>query len=678
MRATAQGAKRRSAPKAPQEGGKSLMMISLFVLVAAAVFPVPKATAWMPTLTRPTSFVSNKPQQPLLSTTAPRARMPFVLQARRPADEDEDEDDWDEEEIDLDEEYEDEDEDKELDDDEEDVEYEDDSEDEDVDEEEYELEIEDNNEILASHEQLNNDKEEEEEEAWEEEDEVYLEPQTSAEGSVISSAVDWDGDEGDYPLEDDPDDENYQKQKELLEQAIEDSDRVGRDRNFDAVDFMMNELDEDQMEQLDQLPFFQEVEKKAESIVLSEEDLDGVDLEKELEKTSSIVEDPYPVSEDGEEQYLNIAESDLANVDEAWQAMQRSQSVTPWDKVNLRASTGWEGLSNETMEEIIDCMDEIGGASYNVTKWILYDLDFNVTNLMLAAVKHNREAPILFQHWYPQLNTYSRYKDAQDRDFDFTWDDVEAADLSELERYYQGMGYNKIPEKAPAETGMVEFDYLDEEEIKMAAFESWVSEVYNSEHDRKDFDDDEWRDEDNVFSNYYEHPPHPDLPSFEETQEDLGAWHDKMGTDEELAGDDATKAYRDHLAQGFNYSIVDDEEFEEEFRGHLVVACTGDDADLEIAERITLAMEKAHGKQVYVETQIIAHAREEDNVFEVWLESYEIELLHSKRRATSNTKDWDGPSEIDDKQLDYLVDRVGFLISDDARYSYSYEFDGVV
>ena len=42
-----------------------------------------------------------------------------------------------------------------------------------------------------------------------------------------------------------------------------------------------------------------------------------------------------------------------------------------------------------------------------------------------------------------------------------------------------------------------------EEEIKMAAFETWMTDVYNPEGDRKDFDDDTLRDEDNVFSNYF-------------------------------------------------------------------------------------------------------------------------------------------------------------------------------
>ena len=99
------------------------------------------------------------------------------------------------------------------------------------------------------------------------------------------------------------------------------------------------------------------------------------------------------------------------------------------------------------------------------------------------------------------------------------------------------------------------------------------------------------------------------------------------------------------------------------------------DEDLEIAEKITARMGERFGKKIYVETRVMAHAREEDCVFEVWLESYEIDLLHSKKRATSNPDGWKGPAECDDKQIEHLLDEVEFLISDDARYNYRFVTD---
>ena len=172
-------------------------------------------------------------------------------------------------------------------------------------------------------------------------------------------------------------------------------------------------------------------------------------------------------------------------------------------------------------------------------------------------------------------------------------------------------------------------------------------------------------------------PLHPDKPLIQDALEDVRRWNMEMdhengiGEDDELSEDE--REYREMLGKEIKYDYDHDPEFEEQFRGHVVVACTGDDSDLEIAEKITLALTGKFGKQVFVETHVITHAREEDNVFEVWIESYDVELLHSKKRATTGTSGWTGPADCDDKQIDYLVDRVGFLISDDARYSYKYE-----
>jgi len=515
------------------------------------------------------------------------------------------------------------------------------------------------------------DEEEEEEEEWEEED--YEENEDE----------DWDDDEDFqvYELEEDATDPNYMKQKELMEASLKARQQVQRDETFDALDYIMNSMTDEEIERMEALPMQQEVEARVKGMELTEEDLNGMDMkeiEEKVEETDDILEDPaYPIYQEGEENILKedigITNDDMVDLENAWKIAQTAQDTPPWDKVLAKDEDpmAWAMLSNETLEEMDACLEEIGGSSYNVTRFLLYDLDFNVTNLMLAAVQHNRKAPILFQHWYPQLLTYKRYKNAADRNFDFTWQDVENADISELEDYYKGMGYDEIPTKAPGETGIISLEDLDEEEIRMAALENWIKDVYNPEWDRKDFDDDDMRDEDNVFSDYYEAPQHPDLPTYEDAQDDLEEW------DEEMGDDDEDREHKKYMGRDYKYEVIIDEDFEREFRGHLVVCCTGDDSDLEIAEKITKRMEEEHGKQVFVETRVIAHAREEDNVFEVWLESYEVDLLHSKRRASMNVKDWDGPAECDDKEIEHLVNEVGFLISDDSRYSYRYDFEMV-
>lgn len=515
------------------------------------------------------------------------------------------------------------------------------------------------------------------EEDPEEDVEITEEWEDGEEGDEDDDDEEWDEDEAyeDVPLEDDPDDPNYMAQKKLVEETVARRGQQTQDQSFDEIDFMMNQMTGEQMEAVENSPMNQEVEKMArEMITIDEDDVKNMDIEKELAKTPDLMnDDPYP--NEGEENIMGtgISDNDLEQLDTAWKGIQETVNKEPWDKVMVKAeNTDFSTMDNQTLAEMDACLDEVGGSAYNVTRWLLYDLDFNVSNLILAATKHNRQAPVLFQHWYPQLLTYERYQHARDRDFDFTWEDVENADIGELERYYQGFGYNEIPNKAPAETGIISFEDLDEEELKMAAFDEWMTEVYNPEWDRKDFDDDTFRDEDNVFSEYYIAPQHPDLPTFDDAQEDLREWEEDMGEDED------DKEYRDFMGKDHRYEVVQDEEFQKQFRGHMVIACTPQDEDLEIAETITARMAKEFGKQIYVETRVMAHAREEDFVFEVWLESYEIDLLHSKKRASSNAKDWDGPADCDAAQVDYVVEQVRFLISDEARYSYRIELDLVV
>lgn len=55
------------------------------------------------------------------------------------------------------------------------------------------------------------------------------------------------------------------------------------------------------------------------------------------------------------------------------------------------------------------------------------------------------------------------------------------------------------------------------------------------------------------------------------------------------------------------------------FEGNLVMTNTTDRLDF--------------GKAEFVETRVLGHARVEDNVFKIWMESYEISLLYCKRQG---------------------------------------------
>ena len=98
----------------------------------------------------------------------------------------------------------------------------------DDDEEAVEVMIDDEEDILVAQ-TLDDAEDEVYEEEEEEEEEMEIPAYNSMEGDTKNDQ--WDGEDGEYPLEDDPDDPNYQKQKELIELAVSESDRVGRDRN---------------------------------------------------------------------------------------------------------------------------------------------------------------------------------------------------------------------------------------------------------------------------------------------------------------------------------------------------------------------------------------------------------------------------------------------------------------
>jgi hypothetical protein len=338
----------------------------------------------------------------------------------------------------------------------------------------------------------------------------------------------------------------------------------------------------------------------------------------------------------------------------------------------IRPQYELEKLDRDTLDEINLCLNasatDENGIEYGESiknedplRWLLYDLDFDVANLMLASCKHNPEAPLILNHWMPQLCAYRRYAEIRENNFQFSWEDCENADLDELKRYYQGLGYDEIPTFTPKETNIIELEtQYDQEDMTMAAFENWMNEVYVEEEEDLYFDDEEFQPENNVFDENYGLADSDQLITFKSELKDFYAEHRNE-----------TKEWKNKYVRQTNYTGVEDKEGAEQFRGHLVVACCGSDKDLELAEKITQRMKDEFDKQVYVETRVYSHARQEDNLYEIWLESYDIELLHSRRGALYNAKQWFGPADVDDEHLDNIVERIRYMISDEARYSYN-------
>eukprot|EP00581_Thalassiosira_minuscula_P008245 CAMPEP_0183709200 /NCGR_PEP_ID=MMETSP0737-20130205/5287_1 /TAXON_ID=385413 /ORGANISM="Thalassiosira miniscula, Strain CCMP1093" /LENGTH=748 /DNA_ID=CAMNT_0025937229 /DNA_START=256 /DNA_END=2502 /DNA_ORIENTATION=+ len=606
--------------------------------------------------------------------------------------------------------------DEEEDEEEEDDVYEEDMEigNEEEDEEEDEIEFEYDEEELEEEEEF--DEEGEEGEYYEEDGEVeqQVEEDVPATNADIWASYDAINEEPVVPLlEDVESDPHYQLAKDTILSQVEERKKLADieskvPRNFESAesvtktfDYIMNQMTDEEREELERDVDLEEVERIVsanKNVLLTEKDMKKFVIEdedgEEMIDPQAIADagsfdddrglDAFPsssVEEDGENLVYPangaFTEKDLVALDDKIAAYKASRerlaNQTYFGEEHTMAymdvEKDWPRLSNETQDEILDVIENSNTmACPEPEMWLMYDLNFNVTNLILASFRHNAEAPIMFTQWMPQLEVYERYADQRAKNFEWTWDDVEAADMSELQRYYKGIGYDHIPKKDPSETGVITLDTspIDDEEREMLALENWMDEVYNEEADNLLFDDESFEPRDNVFDPDYGTSSSDKSSAIEEKfMKEYEAFEREFSEE--------SQEWRDQFATVEKFEHRDDPEGQRDFRGHLVIACTPTDEDIDVAEKITMRFKEEFGKAVFVETRVLGHARVEDNVFEVWLESYEIDLLHSKRQAFINSKMWKGPSDVDDEQLEYLVERVRYLISDDARYSYRFD-----
>jgi len=504
-------------------------------------------------------------------------------------------------------------------------------------------------------------------------------------------------------LQDDPDDPNYTAQKKLLEDTLpglraagEYKENLRSKEDEDGLSDVWRDTFEGVFEDVLTKEEIEEADARADAMSVEVEDLEGLtgdDADEAYgELDDETGEDAFP-SDGPMLESRGLTNANLVEIDAAAREYfdtQRSmkdgtwEGFKPFDLIDEEAE--WERLNLtdpvqfEECEEVLEEMDDDDRPIAMAEKLLLYDLNFDVANLFLAACNHNPDAPIILPQWLYQLECYSRYHDVQSRNFEIDWEEAEKADMSELLRYWTGLGYEEIPTRTSQETNMIKIEPPDFDDLQMSHMQEWMKEVYNPEFDEVFFDDDAFMPYDSVFSEeYYQKDPPKD-------QVEMDKLIKEFKDDVVEAGnmtDTETKEmyqYMDNMVsvKNFTQRTTHDSPEAAEFQGHLVVACSELDVDLEIAEKITQIMEREFGKRVFVETRVYKHARPEDYVFEVWLESYDIDLLHSKRKATFSTVSWDGPAECDAEAIDYLVEEVRYLISDDHRYSYRiFEYEGI-
>jgi len=513
----------------------------------------------------------------------------------------------------------------------------------------------------------------------------------------------YDDDEYDEDYYDEEDDEeNDEENDEEDVESEEDKEWIAEEKkvrmmikDLDEATEAIKKLDVDEVvdtlspEDIEELMESDDVEaealERAEKIMLTEKDLSKVTEEDRLDAASSDDLDPDDIfPKDGDWIYgsnSTLKQKDFLEFEEVYEQLESAKEQLRTGAAEIRNIDMIDDdyvmmnvLDEETRTEILNLDDELPPDEegdpeetklHEQRRRLIYDLDFNITNVFLASFKHNPNAPVILEHWMWEMRNWTRYEYVRQNNFNFTWDDVDNADTVELEEYWKGAGTDGIPSPSKNENpNIVEWDEspLNYEEEYMLALETWMDEVYK-EDDDINLDDEDLMPSDNpaapehgVLENDEIPPELKDVEEFEEKYSHM------------------SQEWRNEYVKRKDYEV--ESRLDSEFRGHLVIACSPSAEDLKVSEELTLRMEKEFGEKVFVETRVVGHAKPEDYLYEIWLESWEIELLHSKRRAVFQ-RDWNGPRDMSEEYIDELVSRVDFYISDDYRYSFLLGEDGV-
>ena len=83
-------------------------------------------------------------------------------------------------------------------------------------------------------------------------------------------------------------------------------------------------------------------------------------------------------------------------------------------------------------------------------------------------------------------------------------------------------------------------------------------------------------------------------------------------------------------------------------------------------EKIKSDVTSKFGNVVSVDHRIMG--TDSDNLFEVWIEAYEHELLFSRRSAVYD-KDWTGGKNVEE-EWEKMIDVIEDMVSDDSKFSY--------
>ena len=272
-------------------------------------------------------------------------------------------------------------------------------------------------------------------------------------------------------------------------------DQVEVDGATEAWDKTLNEFFEENLTK-EELAEAEKTAKKYEITAEDIEDITNEDVEEAAQEINDLGgEDAFPhggpVLED--QGFSNDILVSIDNAAKEYYAKKKAmddgtyEGISEFELINVNEELDKLNSTDEEqyleLLEVLKEMDEEDRPMYNAEKLLIYDLQFNMTNIFLSACKHNPDAPIILPQWLFQMEVYTRYADGRERNFEYTWDEADNVDMSELEKYWKGLGYDEIPTRTPQETNIIAVEPPDDDDMQMSHMQEWIKEVYDPEFD---------------------------------------------------------------------------------------------------------------------------------------------------------------------------------------------------
>eukprot|EP00814_Leptocylindrus_danicus_P007051 CAMPEP_0116015298 /NCGR_PEP_ID=MMETSP0321-20121206/6760_1 /TAXON_ID=163516 /ORGANISM="Leptocylindrus danicus var. danicus, Strain B650" /LENGTH=471 /DNA_ID=CAMNT_0003485055 /DNA_START=282 /DNA_END=1694 /DNA_ORIENTATION=+ len=264
--------------------------------------------------------------------------------------------------------------------------------------------------------------------------------------------------------------------------------------------------------------------------------------------------------------------------------------------------------------------------------------------LILSAIKRNPEMPYVRPDWFekcrlemgiPEVNLWKESYKIQ-----FSEEDVNNADTKLVEQFYK-LRNRVLPE---------EYDPELDGPVQKEKRERYMARIKVGAEDS---------DDGTVAAD----------ESSEDMEERWNSWFEEVYEDDQLA---ETLVYLekddDNMQEDYywnpRYAHLEERLENPGLAAKLIIAVRGDREDMVKSEWVTNRM-NAEFPNLMVETQLFPEASVEDQLFEIWVEAYEDELLFSKRKHYYDS-DWPGPDDFRQEDLEKLVQEVRFHLSDDA------------